>query len=83
MNFFHSKVANASVPINQLLAMDVGETSSHVPVVLHKMVWRLLGAFVVKVFGKLNVAPPSLTLNARCCKKTLNIITKPKSFQNK
>jgi hypothetical protein len=33
MNFFHSKVANASILINQSLAMDVGETSSHVFVV--------------------------------------------------
>jgi len=34
-------------------------------------------------FGELNIVPQSQAFTARCYTKTLNIITKLKSFQNK
>jgi hypothetical protein len=34
-------------------------------------------------FNKLNVVPQSQAVVVQHCKKTLNITTKPKSFQNK
>jgi hypothetical protein len=47
------------------------------------MVWRYLSVFVVMTFGESNTTLQSLKLNYQHCKKTLNITTKPKSFQNK
>jgi hypothetical protein len=35
MNFFHLKVVNAIVPINQSLVVDKGEISSPDPVITH------------------------------------------------
>jgi hypothetical protein len=75
-------MANAIVPINQSSIMDVGETNIHMHVA-PIMVWRSLSAFVVMTFGESNATFQSLKLNFQHCKKTLNIITKPKSFQNK
>ncbi len=40
-NFFHLKVANATTLINQLLAMDVGETSNFDHVITHNGVEAL------------------------------------------
>jgi hypothetical protein len=75
-------VANTSTPINQSLIMDVGETGSPMPIVMH-MVWRSLNAFLVRAFGEMSDVPPRLTLIIWHCKKTLNTATKPKPFQNK
>jgi hypothetical protein len=42
-----------------------------------------LSAFVGMTFGELNATPWSQTFIVWCCKNTLNIITKLKSFQKK
>lgn len=62
--------------------MDVGRSAT-LCLLLCTMVWRSLNAFVVKAFGILNVIPPNPTFTTQCCKNTLSIIVKPKSFQNK
>jgi hypothetical protein len=47
------------------------------------MVRKSLNAFLGKSLGELNIAPQSQTPFVQRCKKTLNISTKPKWFQNK
>jgi hypothetical protein len=74
-------VANATTPINQPSIVDVGETRMALSVLSSTMVWKSLSAFVGMTFGDLNIAFQSQIFVAWCCKKTLNITTKPKSLQ--
>jgi hypothetical protein len=60
MNFFHSKVANASVPINQLLAMDVGETACCPP---HNGV-EVVGCFCGESIWQIECCPSKF--NTQC-----------------
>jgi hypothetical protein len=47
------------------------------------MVWRSLSTFMGMAFAALNIVPRNQIVIVRCCTKTLNITTKPLSFQNK
>ncbi len=83
MNFSHPKVANATTLINQLLVVDVGETNNPNHVIIHNGV-EVLECLYGDGIWQFECCPPTkVTLVAWCCKKTLNIIVKPKSFQNK
>jgi hypothetical protein len=82
VNFFHLKVANAITPINQSLIVDVGEASNLIPIITHTSV-EVLKCFCGDNIWRIKRCPQSQTLIVQCCKKTLNIIAKPKSFQNK
>jgi hypothetical protein len=62
--------------------MDMGETSGPDLVTTHNGA-KVLECFCGATFGELNVVPQNQTIIGQHCKKTLNIIRKPKSFQNK
>ncbi len=66
MNFFCPKLVNATVLINQLSIVDVGEIGMALIVLSPTMVWRSLSVFVGTTFGELNVVPRNQTLVTWC-----------------